>query len=116
MAAERRKHTRVPLQLSVTVIVGNKAVPVQTWDISLRGMGCTPDGSFKAEAPCSVQWVLGSGIEFLIEGSIVRCSETEAAVLFASMDEEAFSHRKRLVQYNMEEPDAINAELAKPVA
>ena len=115
MADERRKHTRVQLQLSVTVIVGNKAVPVQTWDISLRGMSCTPDGSFKAGLPCSVQWVLGSGIECFIEGSIVRCSETETAVLFAGMDEEAFFHRKRLVQYNMEEPDAINAELAKPV-
>jgi hypothetical protein len=115
MADERRKHTRVPLQLSATVMVGNKAVSVQTWDISLRGMSCTPDGSFKAGSSCSVQWVLGAGIEFCIEGSIVRCSETEAAVFFASMDEEAFFHLKRLVQYNMEDPDAINAELAKPL-
>jgi len=115
MADERRKHTRAQLQLSVTVIVGNKAVPVQTWDISLRGMSCTPDGSFTAGSPCSVQWVLGTGIKFFIEGSIVRCSETEAAIFFTSMDEEAFFHLKRLVQYNMEDPDAINAELAKPV-
>jgi hypothetical protein len=115
MADERRKHTRVPLQLSVTVLVANTAVSVQTWDISLRGMSCTPYASFKAGSPCSVQWVLGSDIEFFIEGSIVRCSETEAAVYFASMDEEAFFHLKRLVQYNMEDPDVINAELAKPV-
>ena len=115
MVDEKRKHTRVQLQLSVTVIVGNKAVPVRTWDISLRGMSCTPDGSFKAGSPCSIQWILGSGIKFFIEGSIVRCSETEAAVFFASMDEQAFFHLKRLVQYNMEDPDAINAELAKPV-
>ena len=115
MADERRKRLRVPLQLAATVIVGNEKVPVQTWDISLRGMGCTPDGRFKAGSPCSVQWMLGSEIEFFIEGSIVRCSETEAAVFFASMDEEAFFHLKRLVQYNMEDPDAINEELAKPV-
>ena len=115
MADERRKHTRVQLQLSVTVSVGNTAVPVQTWDISLRGMSCTPDGNFTTGSNCTVHWVLGSGIEFFIEGSIVRCSETEAAVFFVSMDEEAFFHLKRLVQYNMDDPDVINAELAKPV-
>jgi len=115
MADERRKHTRVQLQLSVTVIVGNKAVSVQTWDISLRGMSCTPDGSFKAGSACSIQWVLGSGIEFFIEGSIVRCSETEAAVFFVSMDEEAFYHLKCLIQYNTHDPDSIAKELAESV-
>jgi hypothetical protein len=113
MGDERRKRIRVSLQFSVTVRVGSEEVPVQTWDVSLRGMGCTPDRRFKPELPCRVQWILGSGTEFFIDGSIVRCTETEAAIFFDSMDEEAFYHLKRLIQYNMDDPDVFNKELAE---
>jgi hypothetical protein len=113
MGVERRRHIRVPLQLSVTVTVGNEQVPVQTWDLSLRGMRCSTDRRFKPESPCSVTCLLGAETEFFIEGSIVRCTDTEAAVFFDSMDEEAFYHLKRLVQYNMEDPDLLNTELSK---
>jgi len=63
---------------------------------------------------CRVTCTLGSGSEFGIDGSIVRCSEKEAAVFFDSMDEEAFYHLKRLVQYNTTDPDSIDRELAEP--
>ncbi len=113
MDDERRKRTRVCLQLSVTVIVGSEEVPVQTWDVSLRGMGCTSDRRFKPGLSCSVKCILDSGTVFLIEGSIVRCTDTEAAVFFDSMDEEAFYHLKRLIQYNLDDPDVVNKELAE---
>ncbi len=115
MDADRRRRTRVSLQLSATVAVGNEAIPVQTWNVSLRGMGCTPDRRFRAGCPCRVRCVLGFGAEFVIDGTIVRCSETEAAIFFISMDEEAFFHLKRLVQSNTENPDAIDRELAEPL-
>jgi hypothetical protein len=115
MDAERRTRTRVELRLSVTVIIEKEEVPVQTWDVSLRGMSCTPDRRFKAESPCSVHCRLGSGVEFFIDGSIVRCSATEAAVFFSSMDEEAFYYLKRLIQYNTHDPDIIDKELAESV-
>jgi len=113
MDGERRKRIRVSLQLSVTVRVGSEEVPVQTWDLSLRGMSCTPDSRFKSGSPCRVQCILGSETEFFIDGSIVRCTETEAAIFFDSMDEEAFYHLKRLIQYNMDDPDVLNKELAE---
>ncbi len=113
MDDERRRRIRVPLQLSVTVTVGNEEVVVKTWDLSLRGMGCTPDRLFKPASPCSVKCILDSGTEFFIDGSIVRCTETEAAIFFDSMDEDAFYHLKRLIQYNMDDPDVINKELAE---
>jgi len=112
MDVERRRRTRVPLQLTVSVVVGNEDVPVKTWDLSLRGMSCTPDRRLTAGAACRVKCVLGAGTEFCVDGSIVRCSETEAAVFFDSMDEEAFYHLKRLVQFNADDPDAIDRELA----
>ncbi len=111
MKEERRKRIRVPLQLSVTVTVGGEEVSVQTWDLSLRGMGCTPDRRFKPESPCSVKCSLDSETDFFIDGTIVRSTETEAAIFFDSMDEDAFYHLKRLIQYNMEDPDVLNTEL-----
>lgn len=113
MAEEKRTRTRVPLQLSVTVIVENVEIPVQTWNLSLRGMGCTPDQRFTAESACSVRFTLGTETTFTIDGTFVRCSESEAGVFFSSMDEDAFYHLKRLVQYNTENPDIIDKELAK---
>lgn len=111
MNAERRKNTRVPLQISVTIIVADQQVPVQTWDISLRGMGCTPNPGFKAGSPCRIRYALDCGTEFFIDGTILRCSDTEAAVFFNMMDQEAFYHLKRLVQYNTADPDLIDREL-----
>jgi len=113
MNAERRKHTRVPLQLSVTINVADQEVPVQTWDISLRGMGCTADPRFKPASPCRLRCALDCGTVFFIDGTILRCSDTEAAVFFNIMDEEAFYHLKRLVQYNSTDPDLIDRELVE---
>ena len=76
-------------------------------------MGCTPDRLFKPASACSVKFILDSGTEIFIDGSIVRCTETEAAIFFDSMDEEAFYHLKRLIQYNMDDPDVLNKELAE---
>jgi len=114
MDAERRRRTRVPLQIAVTVTVGGEHVPVKTWDVSLRGMGCTPDRRFTAGSPCRVTCTLGSGVECVVDGSIVRCSEKEAAIFFASMDADSFYHLKRLVQHNTSDPDSIDRELAEP--
>ncbi len=113
MDTERRKRTRVPLQLTATITVLNEEIPVHTWDLSLRGMGCSPDPRLKAELPCSIRFVLDSGTQFTITGAVVRCSSTEAAVFFDTMDEEAFYHLKRLVQYNTEDPDIIDKELTE---
>ena len=114
MVVERRRHTRVPLHLSVTVIVNNEDIPVQARDLSLRGMACTPDSRFTEGASCTVQCMLGTGAEIVIDATIVRCSESGAALFFDGMDEEAFYHLKRLVQYNAEDPDTIDRELSGP--
>lgn len=114
MDAERRKRIRVPLQISVTVTVGSDEVPVRTWDMSLRGMACSPDRRFTEGAACRVRCELGAGAEIIIEGSIVRCSDSETAVFFSSMDSEAFYHLRRLVQFNAVDPDVIDRELAGP--
>ncbi len=115
MDAERRRRTRVPLRISVTVTVGSEDVSVQTWDLSLRGMGCSPDRRFSEGSACRVICSLGAEAVFAIDGRIVRCSEKEAAVFFTGMDEDAFYHLKRLVQYNSSSPDIIDRELADPL-
>jgi hypothetical protein len=113
MKNEQRKRTRVPLQLSVTVIARNEEISVRTRDLSLRGLGCTPDRRCKPGSPCTVHCILNSGTEFFIEGRIVRCSNTGAAIFFESMDEDAFYHLKRLIQFNLDDPDILDTEFAE---
>jgi len=115
MTQERRSRTRVPLEHEVTVSTDEHAIKVKSWDLSLRGMKCNNDPAFKPDTPCEVKIVLSSEIDIKIKGEILRITEGYTAVFFSDIEEESFHYLKSLLQYNTNEPDAIENELANPV-
>jgi len=114
MSTDQRTRTRVPVRLEVAIIARGHKVSVETWDLSLRGMKCAAHKIFQVNDPCDVMFILGPRVRFKISGTIVRATPREAAIYFASMDEDSFYHLKRIVQYNTDDPDKIEEELAKP--
>jgi len=114
MKNERRKHTRVPVHFEVYITAGRRKTHVETWDVSLRGMKCTCDRPLQEGGSCTVTFVLAPDITFRINGKIVRSSSRQTAIHFESMDEESFFHLKRVVQYNADDPDRIDHEIACP--
>ena len=114
MGQERRINTRVSAMFDVRIIIDRQEIPVKTWNLSLRGMECPSDACFKQGRTCHVKFTLSPEISFSVKGKFVRVSEQDTGIFFASMDEEAFYHLKRLVQYNAQNPDKIDKELAAP--
>jgi hypothetical protein len=114
MKKERRRNTRIAANFEVRVVAGRKVIPLKTWNLSLRGMECPSEACFKQGSACQVKFKLSPEISFSIKGKFVRVSQQDTGIFFASMDEEAFYHLKRLVQYNAANPDRIDTELAAP--
>lgn len=114
MHTERRKSTRAPVAFNVVVAVRGQSIPVTTSNVSLRGMRCAHDSRFHEGETCRVTITLDREHVITIEATVVRASEAETGFFFASMDEDSFFHLKRLVQYNVDDADVIDDELAAP--
>jgi hypothetical protein len=114
MKKERRRNTRITANFEVRVVAGRKVIPLKTWNLSLRGMECPSEACFKQGSACQIKFKLSPEISFSIKGKFVRVSQQDTGIFFASMNEEAFYHLKRLVQYNATNPDRIDTEVAAP--
>ena len=112
MDKERRQYSRVAVKFDVMIIIDGVEVQVKTWNLSMRGMDCTMDSRFHAGRPCTVVFILGPDVRFHVQGAVVRVGDLDAGIYFQSMEESSFFHLKRLVQYNAEDPDMIDTELA----
>ena len=113
MAKERRQHTRVPVRFEVFLRIKRRKIPVTTLNVSMRGMQCSAHELFLPGLACTAEFVLSAGVRFSVAATIMRTSRRATALQFTAMDEEAFFHLKRLVQFNTRNPDRIDRELAK---
>ena len=114
MTEERRKRTRVPVAFDVNILFQNDKIKVQTTNLSLTGICCTSDPRFRANAFCDVILTLNEDATLTIAGKFLRVDEKEAIVAFLSMDEDTFSHLKRIIEYNALDADKIVQELKNP--
>jgi len=111
MKKEERKRTRVPVGFTATISAGERTIQVNTLNISLNGILCTPDSCFHAGDKCRVTLTLDPVIKVIIEGKILRITLSNMAISFSSMDEESFFHLKKIVEYNYGDADEINKEI-----
>ena len=114
MKKERRKRTRVPVAFDISILFQKKKIKVQTFNISLTGISCTSDPRFRANELCEVILTLDTEISLVIAGKILRTDDKEAIIAFLSMDEDAFFHLKRIMEYNATDADKIDQELKNP--
>lgn len=114
MTRERRKRTRVTVGFTINIRSHKKEIKVKTFNISLTGISCTSSPLFRINDPCEVILPLGPETHLVIAGKILRLDEKEAIIAFTSMDEDTFSHLKKLLQYNASDADKIEKEIKKP--
>ena len=114
MVKERRRRTRVPIQIDVDVLLKGVIIKLQSSNISLVGILCTSDPLFRLDESCTVIISLGGDLQISIDARIVRVGKKEAAIKFISLDDESFIHLKKLVQYNMGDAERVDAELRRP--
>jgi len=114
MTEERRKRTRVPVAFEINILFQKDKIKVQTFNLSLTGISCTSDPRFRTNELCEVIMTLNEDTTLNIAGKILRIDEKEAIIAFLSMDEDTFSHLKRIMEYNALDADIIVQELNKP--
>jgi len=113
MEKERRTLSRVDVRFDVFLKIDNAEIPVKTWNLSMRGMQISADHRFSQGDSCEVIIALSPEVKIQLQGQIVRKSGDEAGVYFIGMGEDSFFHLKRLVQYNIEDPDKVDNELTQ---
>ena len=114
MAKERRRRTRVPVQIDVDILLKGEVIKLKAINISLLGLLCSPNHLLRMDEPCTVIIALGGDIQISIDARIVRVGEKETAIKFISMDDESFVHLKKLIQYNLGNAERVDAELRRP--
>ena len=110
MVQEKRKRLRVPVHFDVSVKLAGKIIEVQIINISLTGILCTSNRLFQPNAACQVILSLSDDLKITIDAKILRIGEQETAISFVTMDEESFTHLRRIVEYNAGDADRIEKE------
>ncbi len=112
MRIEKRALTRVPVNFEAFINFSGEQIEVKTWNLSLRGMKCTPNRRFVEGGICQVVFVLSPEIKIEIEARVMRQCNKEAGIYFTFMEEDSFFHLKRLLELNADDADKIDADLA----
>jgi len=111
----RRKHSRVGFATQIKIDLEtndqtNDPVTLEcnSKDLSLKGIFVSTPKRFARGTSCFVKIYLTGGIEeieLLVEGTIVRQTDTGIGIVFNSMDVDTYSHLKNIVHYNRVDSD-----------
>lgn len=113
MSQERRRRSRVQVEVPVFLDVEGRRVQGRLHDVSLKGLSCSVDGPLPLGAACAVTLALASGVRIHAQGRVVRVGE-DAAVDFTRLEEKDFAHLRNLVRLYAEDADQVDDELRTP--
>lgn len=113
MTRERRRRSRVSLEIPLLVAVEGKKIRGVVQDISLKGLSCVMEAEPRVGAQCDVTLNLESGLRISIHGRIIRSGQ-DGVIDFLHMDEESFAHLRNLIRIYSEDADAVDDELLIP--
>jgi hypothetical protein len=104
---DRRKYSRVGFATEIKIVLKTNGNQVKlegsSEDLSLKGIFVSTDERFAPGTLCSVKIYLTGGIEkieLLIEGTVIRETDSGIGIVFNSMDVDTYSHLKNIVYYN----------------
>jgi len=114
MSSDKRRRSRVNAHFNAVVYIDDEKIPVQTLNISMKGVLCSPDPRLVEGKECRVVFTLAKNIKFRVQAKIIRTRVAGVAIDFESMDETAFFHLRNIVRYSAEDADMIDRELNNP--
>ena len=110
MVQDKRKRSRVPVHFDIAIVLRGERIQARIVNISLTGILCTTDRRFQTDDACTVVISLRDDLQITIDAKLLRVGKDETAISFIAMDEESFSHLKKVVQYNTGDADRIEKE------
>lgn len=112
---ERRKFKRVNFNAEVVMQCGHEEWTANLIDISLKGMLVEPPSGLEADTsnPFAIALFLGEDVSIHARVTIVHTHNGHWGLEWQHIDFEGITHLRRLLELNMEDPEALNRELAQ---
>ncbi|MGM0424752.1 MAG: PilZ domain-containing protein [Thermodesulfobacteriota bacterium] len=111
---QKRKRSRVQAAFHARILAGGTEYALQTKDISLKGLLCSPEPGLQPGQQCEVELHLDQGPTLSLQARVVRSDPQGTAIDFRSMEPETFQHLRNLIRFHSKNPDAIDQELSQP--
>ncbi|MFP4391899.1 MAG: PilZ domain-containing protein [Desulfohalobiaceae bacterium] len=111
---QNRSRSRIRAAFQVRILARERKYTLQTRDISLKGLCCSPEPGLQPEQECHVELLLDQGPTLSIQGWIVRSDTQGIAIDFLRMPPETFQHLRNLIRLHAKDPDLIDQELSQP--
>ncbi len=105
---ERRRYTRINFDCDAAIIQGDNRYQVHLVDVSLNGVLIeTPeDYAIRAAEPVDVEICLSGEITITMHSHLVHSSPEVLGFTCDSIDMDSMTHLRRLIELNMENPEA----------
>lgn len=109
---ERRRFSRIDFDAQATIDQGGQRYPVQLLDISIKGVLVSCERQEQIDSrPASLQIALADGSEIAMEIALIHQHEHYLGFRCTSIDLESAGHLRRLVELNLNIPDAAERVL-----
>lgn len=115
MPSEKRRFSRVPFKVKVTVTVGKEAYISDSIDnLSVGGCLLPLKADIKPLQTCYMKILLGDSDEgpvVEVEGQIIRCTAGMTAIKFTGIDPDSLFHLQNIIRYNYPDSDQVEKEI-----
>ena len=118
MVDERRRFTRVNFDTGITITQDKAVYHTYLIDISINGLlvETPPDYALKADRPVLTSILLGDDVEIQMEVVLVHSSSKLLGFRCENIDVESMGHLRRLLELNIDDPDASDRVLCELLA
>lgn len=115
---ERRQHARIAFRTPGRLALGNRALPVEVLDISLKGAlirlaGVDSPTALAIGSKCALDILLDDADDDHIhmEAHVAHSHGDRAGLLCTAIDLDSITHLRRLVELNLGSPAMLEREL-----
>ncbi len=115
-SAERRHYSRIALDMEATLTQARQIHPLQLLDISLKGVLAKAEARVTDSSPASLCISLADKSQIKMEVILVHRNEQHMGFRSVRIDVESAARLRRLVELNLNIPDAAERVLEELVA
>ena len=115
---EKRRFRRVPFTYSASLSLDKQCWECLLLDISLKGLLIEAPGEFKInkDALYSVNLHLSDEVAINMQAKIVHSENNHLGLQWITIDLDSLATLRRLLEFNLNDPEEINQELAKLIS
>ena len=114
---ERRQYSRVVFEAKASISQGERSFITELVDVSLNGLLVKTPAHYhlRSDMPCTVKIVLSEEVHIAMQVALVHSSDQALGFHCTSIDMDSITHLRRLIETNLEDPNASERVLAELV-